>query len=72
MVWLRAVGNSLRGEIAEECVPVVFIAVVYIALGKWEKAFEWLEEAYGEHSVLMTMLKVDPLLDPARGMRAMG
>jgi serine/threonine-protein kinase len=62
-----AIVEELRARTAKEYVPAAFIALVYIALGESDAAFEWLEKAYAEHSLLMTMLQVDPLLDPVRG-----
>jgi len=38
----------------------------YLALGDKEKALDWLEQAYREHSNAMTGLKVDPAFDPLR------
>jgi len=59
--------QQLEARAAQEYVPAAFIALVYVALREANAAFEWLEKAYAEHSILMTMLKVDPLLDPVRG-----
>jgi TolB-like protein/tetratricopeptide (TPR) repeat protein len=59
--------EQLRARAGEEYVPAAFIALVYIALRRPDEAFAWLEKACDEHSLLMTMLKVDPLLDPVRG-----
>jgi len=41
--------------------------VVYVGLGENERALEWLERAFQEHSSGMHKLKVDPRLDPLRG-----
>jgi TolB-like protein/DNA-binding winged helix-turn-helix (wHTH) protein/Tfp pilus assembly protein PilF len=41
-------------------------ALIYAGLGDKDKAFEWLERAYREHSVL-TQLNVDPRWDRLRG-----
>ncbi|MGH7325549.1 MAG: protein kinase domain-containing protein [Candidatus Rokuibacteriota bacterium] len=59
--------EQLRARAAQEYVPAAFIALVYIALRRFDEAFEWLEKAFADHSILMTMLQVDPLLDPVRG-----
>ena len=59
--------EQLRARAAQEYVPAAFIALVYVALHKLDEVFEWLEKAYAEHSILMSMLQVDPLLDPVRG-----
>ena len=48
-------GNDYRG-----------LALVYIALGDKDKAFENLEKSYKSHEVSLISLKVDPKLDPIR------
>lgn len=45
--------------------PSVFVDA-YIGLGDKDRAFEWLEKAYSQHSNVITMLKVDPIYDPLR------
>ena len=42
------------------------IALVQLALGRKEKAFEWLEKAHRERDEMMTHLRVDPRLDGLR------
>jgi tetratricopeptide (TPR) repeat protein len=42
------------------------IAIIYVALGERDQAFEWLEKAYDERSLWMVFLKVDPRLDSLR------
>lgn len=42
-------------------------AVAYIGIGNNDKALEWLEKAFKEHSSGLTALKVDPIYDPLRG-----
>ncbi len=42
------------------------IAVIHIALGEKDQAFEWLERAYQEHAPGIVLLKVEPALDPLR------
>jgi DNA-binding winged helix-turn-helix (wHTH) protein/tetratricopeptide (TPR) repeat protein len=42
------------------------IAIIYVALGEKDQAFEWLEKAYDERSLWMVFLKVDPRLDSLR------
>jgi TolB-like protein/DNA-binding winged helix-turn-helix (wHTH) protein/Tfp pilus assembly protein PilF len=45
-----------------------FVALqVYVATGRKEEALALIEKSYGEHSNLVTTLKVDPALDPLRG-----
>jgi serine/threonine-protein kinase len=50
----------------EEFVPALNTALVRVALGDNDVAFEWLEKAYEERSVLMLYLRTDAYLDPIR------
>jgi eukaryotic-like serine/threonine-protein kinase len=43
------------------------LAILYIALGDKEKAFELLEKSYADREVMLTSLKVEPGYDPVRG-----
>ncbi len=43
-----------------------FIAWIYSGLGEKEYVFQWLEKAYEERSMYVTLLKVDPLFDGVR------
>jgi adenylate cyclase len=47
-------------------VPAVSIASIYAGLGQKDKAFEWLEKSYEEHSLLLAFIKVIPDFDPLR------
>ena len=40
------------------------LAVVYAGLGEKDKAFEWLDKAYDNHSFQLTTLNIEPLLQP--------
>jgi hypothetical protein len=40
--------------------------LIYAGLGENDRALEWLERAFQEHSSGMVTLKVDPRLDPLR------
>ena len=42
------------------------IAIIHIALGETDQAFEWLERAFREHSGWLSYLNVEPRLDPLR------
>jgi len=42
------------------------LAIIYAGRGDRDRAFEWLEKAYEDHSWLMLYLKVDPFFDPLR------
>ena len=48
--------------------PVVSysVALIYVALGDWMHAMDWLEATYREQDSSMTELAVDPMLDAIR------
>jgi hypothetical protein len=41
-------------------------AVAYSNLGDKDRAFQWLEKSYQEHSAWMAELKINPMNDPLR------
>lgn len=47
-------------------VPASMIAAVYVALGEFDLAFEWLERAYVERCGWLSWIKVEPRMDPLR------
>lgn len=47
-------------------VPAVYSAAVYVGLGKFDLAFEWLRRALERRDWLIAWLHVDPLWDPLR------
>ena len=51
-----------------EGLPVtqIEIAMIYMALGEKDKAFEWLEKAFEERAWQLGFLKVEPIFDPLR------
>lgn len=50
----------------KQYVSAFSVALIYTALGDRERALEWLERSYQDHSGSMVYLKIDPLLDPDR------
>jgi eukaryotic-like serine/threonine-protein kinase len=52
--------------IRTEYVPPFAMAQPYIRLGRYDRAFEWLEVAYQERSNGMAYLAVEPVLAPVR------
>jgi eukaryotic-like serine/threonine-protein kinase len=54
---------ELRSLSSQRYVAPAEIALVYTGLGDKEKAFEWLERAYQDHSPWLIWLKVDPRFD---------
>jgi len=47
-------------------VPAYEIATIYMSLGQFDLAFEWLERAYEERSPRLAYLNVEPRLDTVR------
>ena len=46
--------------------PAPAMSGAYLALGDKEKALDWMEQAYREHSSAVISLKVEPGVDPLR------
>jgi hypothetical protein len=44
-------------------VTAYFVSRIYVALGKTNETFQWLETAYQEHGEWMILLNVDPRFD---------
>jgi hypothetical protein len=42
------------------------VAIAYAGLGENERALDWLERAYADHSNAIVFLKADPQLDTMR------
>jgi TolB-like protein/Tfp pilus assembly protein PilF len=42
------------------------LALVYVALGKYDLAFEWLEKSYANHEESLCSIKIDTKWDPIR------
>ncbi len=57
---------DLKSLSSQRYVAPVEIALVYIGLDDKEKAFEWLEKAYQDHSPWLIWLKVDPRFERLR------
>jgi Flp pilus assembly protein TadD len=66
----RAEAKKILAQLVElskhRYIPETNVAVVYIALGEKDRALDWLEKAYAEHSPGVSMLKVDPRYDSLR------
>ena len=58
--------DQLKDLSRKEHVDPYFLAWIYAGLDERERAFEWLNKAYEERSMYMTLLKVDPLFDNLR------
>jgi TolB-like protein/Tfp pilus assembly protein PilF len=48
-------------------VPARAFVEAYLGLGENDQAFDWLEQAYKEHSNILECIKVEPDFDPIRG-----
>jgi len=60
--WL----NELQAMSKQHYVPSFDIAIVYMGLREYQKAFEWLEKAYAERSGWLVYLNRDPRFDEVR------
>jgi TolB-like protein/DNA-binding winged helix-turn-helix (wHTH) protein len=49
-----------------ERVWTMFLAWMYVREGNKDRAFEWLEKAFGERAPFLVYLNVDPIWDPLR------
>jgi len=62
----RGMLQQLLEERQQNYVPAYGIALIYVALGETDAAFEWLETAYNDRDELLTLLGTDPRLDDIR------
>lgn len=62
----KKVLNELLELSKQEYVSSFFIALLYVGLNQKNKAFEWLEKAYGGRDHMLVWLKVEPILDSLR------
>jgi len=58
--------NELKQRRQRGYVPAGAFINTYLALGDYDQAFFWCEEAYKEQSGILQWIKVDPLFDPVR------
>ena len=58
--------NELRQRQQRGYVPAGAFINPYLALGDYDQAFFWCDEAYKEQSAILQWIKVDPLFDPVR------
>lgn len=62
----REILEDLKQCSCSSYVPAFSMALIYIGLGDYDCAFEWLEKSCQDRSTYMVYAKVDPLLDPVR------
>jgi TolB-like protein/DNA-binding winged helix-turn-helix (wHTH) protein/Tfp pilus assembly protein PilF len=58
---------QLLADSEHQYVSPYYVAVVYAGLGNKDRAMEWLERSFSDHSNGLVFLKVDPELDALRG-----
>ncbi len=58
--------DELRKLAERQYVPAYQIAMIYMRLGQKELCFEYLEKAYEERSPRLSLINVEPRLDPLR------
>jgi hypothetical protein len=58
--------NELKKRRQRGYVPAGAFINTYVALGDYDQAFFWCDEAYKEQSGILQWLKVAPLFDPVR------
>lgn len=58
--------NQLKEIAQQQYIPAYHFVILYAGLGEKDLAFEWLEKTYQDRTSRMTILQVDPYLDPLR------
>ncbi|HTM90174.1 MAG TPA: protein kinase [Terriglobales bacterium] len=69
VVEADAVLQQLTSMAKQRYVPPFAFAIVYVGLGDTDQAFKWLNRAYDGRDTLLSLLKVEPMLDPIRADR---
>jgi len=62
----RKILADLKDRSQQTYVQPMWIAVIHLALGEKEPAFDWLQKAYEDRSAWLLYLKVDPYFDSVR------
>ncbi len=63
-IEVKAIMNELQA--GKQPVNPIVMAMINIALGENDRAFEWLEKAFDERAWQLGFLKVEPIFDPLR------
>ena len=58
--------DQLLQQSKKQYVSPFYVALVYAGLGENDRALDWLDKAYADHSNAIVFLKVDPQLDTLR------
>jgi serine/threonine protein kinase/tetratricopeptide (TPR) repeat protein len=62
----RKILAELKGRSQQTYVQPMWIAVIHLALGEKDQAFEWMHKAYEDRSAWLVDLQVDPAFDSVR------
>jgi serine/threonine protein kinase/Tfp pilus assembly protein PilF len=62
----RRILDQLKEQASRSYVSAYSIAEVCLGLGDQDQTFEWLERAYDERARAMSLIKIEPKLDPLR------
>ena len=62
----RKILDQLKERSQQTYVQPMWVAVIYIAMGEKDQAFDWIQKAYDDRSAWLVYLKVDPLFDNMR------
>jgi serine/threonine protein kinase/tetratricopeptide (TPR) repeat protein len=62
----RKILDQLRERSQQTYVQPMWLAVIHVALGEKDQAFDWMQKAFEDRSAWLVYLKVDPLFDPVR------
>ena len=62
----RKILDQLKERSQQTYVQPASIALIYLALGDKDQAFDWLQRAYQDRSGWLLYLKVDPWVDAVR------
>ena len=66
VIEARKILENLTQQPSHRYVPPYSIALIYIGLGDFDHAVEWLNKAYEDRCMYLVYVKADPLLDPLR------
>jgi hypothetical protein len=58
--------NQLKETTKQQYIPAYHFVILYAGLGDSDQAFQWLEKTCQDRTSRMTILQVDPFLDPLR------
>jgi serine/threonine protein kinase/tetratricopeptide (TPR) repeat protein len=62
----RKIVDQLKERSQQTYVQPMWVAVIYLAMGNKDQAFDWIQKAFDDRSAWLVYLKVDPLFDGIR------